>query len=52
VEKKMVKNTTKIKKKPIPKAQKAKKPMIEPQNAKIGIAMGVILILLMLMANT
>lgn len=48
----MVKNTTKIKKKAIPKAKKAKEPMIEPQNAKIGIAMGVILILLMLMANT
>jgi len=48
----MAKSPTKTKKKTAPKKKISKESRIEPQNAKIGIAMGVILILLMLMVNT
>tara|TARA_R110000765_G_scaffold2276_2_gene6323 strand:+ start:626 stop:772 length:147 start_codon:yes stop_codon:yes gene_type:complete len=48
----MVKSPTKTKKKTVNNKKKVASAPIEKQNIKIGITLGVILILLMLMANT
>tara|TARA_B110000444_G_scaffold225225_1_gene228950 strand:+ start:435 stop:581 length:147 start_codon:yes stop_codon:yes gene_type:complete len=48
----MVKSSVKKPKKTTTTKKVVKEPLVEKQNVKIGIALGVILILLMLMANT
>lgn len=48
----MVKSSVKTKKKAVSKKKITKDSILKNQNTRIGIILGVILILLMLMANT